>query len=72
MDEFYVRSSWGVERLYAIVLAAAHSTADLLNVLGLLLVLGCLVAAGVAAWRAAWIAVGCLLVVAIITAYLLL
>lgn len=51
---------------------ATVSNAGALALIGWLIVLGCLVAAGVAAWRAAWIAAGALLVVAIVAAALLL
>ena len=47
-------------------------THELIWVIGLLLVLGCLVAAAVAAWRSLWVAAGCLVVVAIVAGFLLL
>jgi hypothetical protein len=53
------------------VIAAVHSTGRG-GVVGLCSSLGCLVAAAVFAWRAAWVVVACLLVVAIIAAALLL
>lgn len=53
------------------VLAAVRD-AGVLWIVGLLLVLGCLVAAAVAAWRSAWVACAALVVVAIVAGYLLL
>lgn len=44
---------------------------DLLELVGILIILGCLVAAGVAAWRGVWIATLALCGVAIVTAFLL-
>jgi hypothetical protein len=68
MDEFIGRSSWGL-----LVARVSHvSEADALFWLGVLVVLGCLVAAGVAAWRGLWLVVGLLLVVAIVAGVLLL
>lgn len=40
--------------------------------IGLLIVVGCLVAAGIAAFRSLWIAAGACLLVAIVAAFLLL
>lgn len=49
-----------------------HVSADAaLTWIGLVVVLGCLIAAGVAAWRAAWVVVGLLLLVALVTAILI-
>lgn len=67
VTEFLGRSSWGV-----ILAVHERSSAELLSLVGVLIVIGCLVAAGVAAWRALWIASGCLLVVALVAGYLLL
>jgi hypothetical protein len=53
------------------VIAVVSSTGALV-LIGWLIVIGCLIAAGVAAWRAAWVVTGLLLVVAIIAAALLL
>lgn len=58
-----MRSSWG---------AIHHSTEDLITVLGLLLVFVCLAAAAYMAYLRNAIAVVLLLVVAIVTAFLLL
>lgn len=69
MEEVFERSSWGI------VLAELNndvSSGDALLFVGILLVIGCLVAAAVAAWRAAWIPAGALLLVAIVAAFLLL
>jgi hypothetical protein len=54
------------------MLAEIGGTSDAVDLLGLLLVLACLAAAAVAGWRQAWIACGCLIVVAIIAGALLL
>jgi hypothetical protein len=54
------------------VLAAVHSTAALLNLIGWLIVIACIIAAGVAAWTDRWLAVALLVVVAIVAAALLL
>jgi hypothetical protein len=54
------------------LLAELAGEGEALGLLGLLLVLGCLVAAAVAAWRQAWIAAGGLVVVAIVAGALLL
>jgi hypothetical protein len=47
-------------------------TGELVWIVGLLLVLGCLVAAAVAAWRSLWVAAACLVVVALVAGFLLL
>lgn len=56
------------------MLAEVHnvSSDDAINFIGIIVVIACLIAAGVAAWRALWIAAGGLLVVAIVAAFLLL
>jgi hypothetical protein len=49
------------------------SVEDVVSFVGLLIVIGCLIAAAVVAFRSAsWIAVGLLLLVAIVAAFLLL
>lgn len=48
------------------------SEGDIESFAGLAIVIGCLIAAGFAAFRQLWIAVGLLVLVAIIAAYLLL
>lgn len=45
---------------------------DITELLGILIVVGCLIGAGVAAFRALWVACLCLCGVAIVAAYLLL
>lgn len=45
---------------------------DLTEILGVVIVIGCLIGAAVYATRQAWIAVLCLILVAIVAAYLLL
>lgn len=50
------------------LIATLHSSSDAIGLLFVLIVLGCLVAAGVAAFRGFWIACGCLLAVAIVAA----
>jgi hypothetical protein len=50
------------------MLSYLHSSADALSLLFALVALGCLIAAGVSAFRGAWIACLCLLAVAIVTA----
>lgn len=45
---------------------------DIVTVAGLVIVIGCLIGAGFAAFRQLWIAVGLLVLVAIIAAFLLL
>lgn len=51
---------------------AAVSHLEALALIGWLIVLGCIVAAAFSAFRAAWVACGLLLVVAIVAAALLL
>jgi hypothetical protein len=51
-------------------LAAVHHFADLTSVLFILVALGCVIAAGFAAWANRWAAAAVLLVVAIVAAYL--
>jgi hypothetical protein len=55
-------------------IAALHhvEAGDVLFWLGVLIVLACLVGAGFAAWRALWLVVVLLLIVAIVAAFLLL
>lgn len=53
------------------MLATARNI-DLTELLGVLIVVGCLIAAGLTAFRGLWIACLCLLGVAIVAAYLLL
>jgi hypothetical protein len=53
-------------------LLAAHGVHGLVWVLGLIIVVGCLIAAGVAAFRSLWIAALVLLAVAVVAAFLLL
>lgn len=48
------------------------SSDEAIELIGLLVVIACLVAAGVAAWRSLWVAAGGLVVVAIVAAFLLL
>lgn len=52
--------------------AAIRDSADIGYLLGLLIVIGCLIAAGVSAFRAAWVPALCLAGVAIVAAFLLL
>jgi hypothetical protein len=54
------------------LLAEISGEGEAIDLLALLFVLGCLVAAAVAGWRQAWIACGCLVAVAIIAGALLL
>lgn len=49
----------------------AASTAGALHFLFVLIVVGIVIAAAVAAWRGLWVACACLVVVAIVAAYLL-
>jgi uncharacterized membrane protein len=51
---------------------AAHGVHSLVWVLGIIIVIGCLIAAGVAAFRSLWIAALVLLAVAVVAAFLLL
>lgn len=53
-------------------LAAVHSAHSAVFLIGVLIVVGCLIAAGVAAFRSLWVAAGALLAVAIVAAFLLL
>jgi hypothetical protein len=65
----FSRSSWGL------LLARVNdnvSSEDVITFLGLIIVVGCLIAAGVAAFRSLWIATGLLVLVAIVAAFLLL
>lgn len=66
MDEFFARSSWGV------IVAAERSQAELLSLIGILIVIGCLLAAGYMAYLRNALACGLLILVAIISAFLLL
>lgn len=57
------------------MIAALHGSAaadTLAYLIALIIVIGCLVAAGVSAYRGAWIAAGALCLVAIVAAVLLL
>jgi uncharacterized membrane protein len=54
------------------MLAAVHGTHAPLTLIGVLIVIGCLIAAGVAAFRSLWVAALALLAVAIVAAFLLL
>ena len=58
----------------ATLFAALHhvSAGDALFWIGVLIVVGCLIGAGVAAYRALWVACGLLVLVAIVAAFLLL
>jgi uncharacterized membrane protein len=56
---------------FALILAA-HGVHSLVWVLGIIIVVGCLIAAGVAAFRSLWIAALVLLAVAVVAAFLLL
>jgi uncharacterized membrane protein len=53
-------------------LLAAHGVHSFVWLFGVLIVVGCLIAAGVAAFRSLWVAALALLAVAIVTAFLLL
>jgi hypothetical protein len=64
--EFLDRSSWGV------VLAAHHSSGELLVLIGWLVVIGCLLGAGYLAYLRNALGAVLLLLVAIVAAFLLL
>lgn len=67
-----VRSSWGAVLAELLARVNHVSESDALFWLGALVVVGCIIAAAVAAWRGLWIAVALLVLVAIIAAVLLL
>lgn len=66
LGELLDRSSWGA------ILAAEHSQAELLNLIAIVLVVGCLLAAGYMAYVRNALACGLLILVAIFSAFLLL
>jgi hypothetical protein len=55
-----------------VVVAAIHSTAGAASLIGLVIVIGCLIAAAVTAYRGAWIVALALCGVALVAAVLLL